>query len=197
MKMVKKILYILLCVAPLCAKDVRVRSSSALQKKLSSAPYSIVLFYDKSRDAMRDKTAKQKLIDIETMFRSLSNDDYYKDAQLQFIRADVARKGLVSSSRDYNLIRLPAFVIFLGRQLTDKLYGYAFRQTVEKFIAQNLKIKMDKAIKQADEQRKKNLEQAKINNLNRPYWYGPYGYGGFYPYWWYGPGWPYYRGFYW
>jgi cysteinyl-tRNA synthetase len=175
----------------LYAKDIRVRSIDKLSKKLAQAPYSLVLFYDKSRELMRNDEMKQKIGDMEAMFLSLSKDDYYKDANLQFIRAQVNKQDLQSAQQKYQLTELPAFAIFLGRQLKATLYGYVFRDAVEQFIEQNLKSKMEEIIKQADELRKKRLEEAKIRAYNRPYYYGPYWYGGYYPYWWYGYGRPY------
>ncbi len=198
MKTQRKTLFLLISFAAtsLCAKDIRVRSSEALRKKLSQSPYTVVLFYDKSRENMRDQKIKQKIIDMESMFRSLSKDDFYKDSKLQFIRAEVNRKGLQSVQRRYSLSRIPAFAIFLGRELKARLYGYVFRDTVENFIERNIKSKMEETIKQADVLRKKRLEEARIRALNTPWWYGPYWYGGYRPYWWYGYGRPYY-GMYW
>jgi hypothetical protein len=192
MNIQRKMLFLLILATSLCAKDIRVRSLDVLRKKLSQSPYTVVLFYDKSRENMRNKEIKQKIVDLESMFRSLSKDDYYKDANLQFIRAEVNREALQSVQRRYSLLQLPAFAIFLGRELKAKLYGYVFRDTVENFIERNLKSKMEETIKQADELRKKRLEEAKIRAYNRPYWYGPYWYGGYYPYWWYGYRRPYY-----
>ncbi len=192
MNIQRKMLFLLIPVTSLCAKDIRVRSSDALRKKLSQSPYTVVLFYDKSRENMQDKKIKQKVVDMESMFRSLSKDDYYKDANLQFIRAEVNRKGLQSVPRMYSLSQFPVFAIFLGRELKARLYGYVFRDTVENFIERNLKNKIEEVIKQANELRKKRLEEAKIRAYNRPYWYGPYWYGGYYPYWRYGYGRPYY-----
>jgi len=198
MKICKRAILFFLCASTLGAKDVRVKSMDALRKKLASSEYSIAVFYNTSRENMRNEVTKQKIKDLETMFKSMSKDSYYKDAKLQFIRADVDRRSLQIAPKRYNLTKLPAFVIFLGRQPLAALYGYIYRQQIDQFIAKNLKSRMDQAIKQANELRKKELEKAKIRAYNRPYWYGPYWYGGFYPYWWYGPGWrPYYRGWYW
>ncbi len=193
------ILFFALCVSAVCAKDIRVRSSEALRKKLTQAPYSLVLFYDDSREMKKDKNARDAIDNMEAMFRSLSKDAPYKDAQLQFIRAQVNREGLHSVLRRYELKQLPAFVIFLGREKQAVAYGNLYRDDVEQFIEMNLKNKMKEVIKQADELRKKRLEEAKIRAYNRPYIYGPYGYGPWlYPYGWYGYGRPYwYGGYYW
>jgi hypothetical protein len=193
------LLMIALSMGFLCAKDIRVRSSEALRKKLTQAPYSIVLFYDDSRELKKDKNARDAIVNMEAMFKSLSKEDYYKDAQLQFIRAQVNREGLHPVLRRYELKKLPAFVIFLGREKQSVAYGNLYRDDVEKFIAMNLENKMKDVIKQADELRKKRLEEAKIRAYNRPYTYGPYGYGPWlYPYGWYGYGRPYwYGGYYW
>ena len=52
------LLMIALSMGFLCAKDIRVRSSEALRKKLTQAPYSIVLFYDDSREIKKNKNVQ-------------------------------------------------------------------------------------------------------------------------------------------
>ncbi|HLE76562.1 MAG TPA: hypothetical protein VI521_02180 [Candidatus Babeliales bacterium] len=191
------VIWAFLSLGTLYAKDIRVRSADALRKKLAQAPYSLVLFYDNSRELKkRDAAARESIDDMEILFRSLSNDAHYKDAQLQFVRAETNRNELQSAIKSYDLSQLPAWVIFLDRQKQAVAYGNLFRDDVEQFIAMNLKNKMKETIKQADELRKKRLEEAKIQAYSRPYWYGPYwAGGGLYPYWWYGNGFPY--GWYW
>lgn len=178
------------------AKAARVRSMQDLRKKLATSEYSIVLFTDKSRDNMRNAVLKNKIKDMEAMFSSLSESDYYTNAKLQFIEADVNKRSLVEAPKAFRLYRLPALMIFFGRQPDAKLYGFVYRDTVERFINQHLSARMNRAIKEFDEQRKRDLEKAKIKAYNRDYIYGPYGYGGFYPYWSYGFGWPRYYGYY-
>lgn len=198
MKKVSFYIITLLFVSIAQAKDIRVRSSEALRKKLTQAPYSIVLFYNDSREARKDTALRSSIVNMESMFRSLSKEGYYRDAQLQFIRAQVNREGLHSVMRRYELQKIPAFAIFLGRQKQAVAYGNLYRDDVEQFIELNLKNKMKEIIKQANELRKKRLEEAKIRAYNRPYIYGPYGYGPWlYPYGWYGFGRPYWYGGYW
>ena len=189
---------VLLLANAVLAKDKRARSSEKLRSMLANAPYSLVLFFEKDRQSMKDKLRRQKISNMEKMFRSLSRDSYYKDAQLQFIRADVSRGDLKASIGRYNIKQLPSFVIFLGRELKSILSGFAFRDAVEDLIERNLKSKMSETIKQADELREKRLEESKIRAYNRSLWYpywGGYGWGvGPYwggPYWRYGYGRPY------
>jgi hypothetical protein len=143
---------------------------------------------------MRNTILKQKIEDIEIMFDSLSDDSNYQNARLQFVKADISHKKLGESQKRFKLFRLPAFMIFLGNQPDAKLYGYVYRDAVKKIINEHLKERMDKAIVKFKEQQKIKLEEAKIRAYNRPYFYGPYWYGGFYPYWWSGFGWPRYYG---
>ncbi len=193
----------LLFAQELGAKDKQARSSERLRSMLANAPYSLVLFFEKDRQSMKDKVYKEKIVNMERMFRSLSKDSYYKDAQLQFIRADVSHGDMNSALKRYDVNQLPSFVTFLGRELKSILPGFAYRDAVEELIQKSLKSNMEETIKQADELRKKRLEEARIGAYNRSYWYpygywGGWGFGGPYwggPYWRYGYGRP-YGGFY-
>ena len=186
------------------AKEKAISSSEALYKLLSKAPYSVVMFYEKSKENMKDKTIKQQISDLEVMFKSVSNNDEYKEADLQFLRVDVARKNLMSAAQRFNITKFPTFMLFVGREpipttISGSLsQGYIYRSQLEALINAYLKDRMQVHLKNKAESRAIALEKAKIRAYETaayaPYWYGYYGpYG--YPYWWYGyPYGPFYVG---
>ncbi len=192
----------------LSAKEKAVRSFESLQKYLTKAPYSVVMFYNKNKANLKNPKVKQQIKDIETMFQAVSKDPIYKDADLQFLTADLNRDKLRMATSQYSLNILPKFMLFLGRQplntpLASGLSsGYLYRTQLEALINSYLDKHMEKYLNEKAQARKVELEKAKIRAYNRaaygPWYgsfYGPYGY----PYWWYGH--PYglrpYWGFYW
>ncbi len=177
------------------AKDRRVRSVGSFDSMLARAPYSVVLFYDKSRENMRDPDMKGVIKGLETMMRSLSKDPNYKEADLQFLRVDVARRNMDELATRYRVTMYPTALLFFGREAVgSRLTGKVYREQLEALINQNFGTKMKEIMKEKAAQRKRELERARIRAYQwsawGPYWYGPYGYGGSYPYWRYGYGRP-------
>lgn len=199
----KKILIALLTVfmLPVIAKDIRVRSKDDFFAKLSSAPYTLAIFYDRDREIMKDKEIVRSIKDLEIQTKSLSQNPFYKGADLQFMRVDLDRKELESVAQQFNITTLPTYLLFVGRELVGKpLVGFAYRSQVQKFIDQNLLDNMNSYMKEKQQQRARDLERAKIRAYNNAYLWGPY----WNPYWSYGyaPYWgfgyrPYYRWYYW
>ena len=187
-------IFCLFCVASLSAKDRRARSADSFYTLLSKAPYSIAMFYDKSKDNMRNEEIREQIKAIETMFRSLSKDPNYKEANLQFVRVDVARRNLDSVAQQYAITKFPTFMTFLGREpiAGQRVQGYAYRTRIQSLIDRSLKREMQQTLKEKEAQRKRELERARIRAYQRaswwPYYSGPYWYGGGYPYWRYGYG---------
>ncbi len=175
-------------------KDKRARSADAFYRLLSSAPYSLVVFYDRSKSAMRNDVTKEDIKDLEVMLRSLSKNPLYKGADLQIVRVDIGRRDLGKVAQEYAIETLPTYMIFLGREpIGNKLTGFAYRSKVNALIDQNLKEKMNVRLKEKEKERKRELEAARIRAYNRAYYWGPYWYGGYYPYW---RG-PYFRSYWW
>lgn len=194
----KKVGVFFLCIGVttfLYAKEKRARSAAEFNRLLSAAPYSLVVFYDRSKNAMRDDDAKNNTKDMEIMIRSLSKNPLYKGADLQFVRVDVSRRDLSNLLQTYAVTTLPTFMVFVGRQpYEDRVTGFAYRSQVNTLITSSLQEKMAIYMKEKERQRQRELERARIRAYNRAYlWgWGPYWYTGYYPYW---RG-PYYR-FYW
>jgi hypothetical protein len=184
------VMMLLMGIVGICrAKDVRVTSSERLYRLLAQSPYSLVVFYDRSKDAMKDPATKQNILDLETMMQSLSKSPFYKDTDLQFIRVDISRQDVVDAVKNFSIQIVPTFMVFLGREpLTERLTGFAYRPQVMNFIDQNLKNEITQYMKKKEEQRKRELQMAQIRAYNQLYLWGPYWYTGYYPYW-YGPYW--------
>lgn len=181
-----------LMINAMCAKDKAVRSADSFDTVLARAPYSVVLFYDNSRENRRDPAMRGEIKGLETMFRELSRDPSYKEAELQFVRVDVARHGLAEVAQRYQLRTFPAAMLFLGGKATGaQLMGKIYRDELSTLIDRTFKSQMESVLKEKEQQRRRELERARIRAYNAAYW-GPYwGWGYGYPYggWRYGGYW--------
>lgn len=168
------------------AKESKVASTDKLYQLLAAAPYSLVFFYN------RDANNRQNIRDTMIMLRSLRKDPTYHDANLQIIIADVSRDQLMSALERYGITTIPTFITFIGQeQVGEQLQGFTDRAPLMAFIDKNLEPQMNKYLQEKKEQRKRELEIARIDAYKRNYWLGSpywdsYWYGGYYPYW-FGP----------
>lgn len=186
---------------PTIAKDIRVRSADDFFAKLSSAPYTVAVFYNRDKEVAKDKQTLRSIKDLEIQIKSLSQNPFYKGADLQFMRVDLDRKDLASVAQQFGIEALPTYLLFVGREMVgNPLVGFAYRSKVQKFIDQNLLDNMNIYMKEKQQQRARELERAKIQAYRNAYLWGPY----WNPYWSYGyaPYWgfgyrPYYRWYYW
>ena len=183
----KALLLIISIVAYAQGKERRARSLESFNKLISAAPYSLAIFYNRDKTAMRNDATKSAINDMEIMLRSLSKNPRYKAADLQIIRVDIARRDLDETVQRYNLSTLPAFMTFIGREPTDqRISGFAYRSQVKALIKRTLKQKMDIYLHEKQKQRNRQLKIARIRAYNRAYLWGsywPYWYSGYYPYW--------------
>ncbi len=176
---------------------VRASSDDSFRKTLARSPYAVVVFYDKSRENMRDPQIKNKISDLEDMFTSLSKNPDYVEAELVFIRVDVARSGLMSVAQSYGIRTFPAFRLFVGDQMIRGvgINAYAYRAQVQSLINTHLQSYMQNVMQEKQRKRERDLERAKIQAYERAAYWGPYWNGyGYYPYWagpYWGPGWGY------
>ncbi len=179
----------LVCIPSLNAKYKKARSVDSFYGLLARAPYAVALFYDKSKDNMRDEAIRRSIKDLEIMFRSLSKNPAYKEADLQFIRVDVARRDLSSLAEQYRIRYYPTAMTFVGRELVGQpIAGKLYREQLQSLINQNLGQKMQAVMKEKQKQRQRELQRARIRAYQwaawGPYWYGGYGgYYGYRPYW--------------
>lgn len=185
----------LFCISAMSAKDKKVRSVDSFYRLLARAPYSVALFYNRSKENMRDEEKRRSMKDLEIMFRALSKNPDYKESDLQFVRVDVARRDLNSLAAQYRITYYPTAMLFVGREpVAQPITGKLYREQLQDYIEQHLKQKMQVVIKEKQKQRQRELERARIRAYQwaawGPYWYGPYGYYGYRPYWRYGYGWP-------
>lgn len=179
-------------------KDKKATSYGSFYDQLARSPYAIALFYDKSKENMRDPRIKEDIKELGLMFHSISEDPEYKDADLLFIQVDVSRADLSSLVRNLRINQLPAVQLFVGREAVNgaTIQGSIAREQVHNLIDKYLRKKIDEYLKDKDAARARELERAKIRAYNNAYW-GPYWYGGYgYPYWggYYGPGYGFYYG---
>ncbi len=168
-------------------KVKKARSDKKLNIMLSKSPFSAVMLYPEIKELRRDKSWRSQLRDTQIMFRSVSDDDFYKAADLNFIQAKVDSDFALAAQK-YNVKDVPKFLLFQGREpMYGTLAGFIYRDQLENFINRNLKTELDQRLKEKQKERKRQLEQAKINAYNRAYRWGPYwgsywGYG-YWPYW--------------
>lgn len=174
-----------------CSSWARVKKARSYKKLniiLSKSPFSAVMLYPETKELRRDKSWRSQLRDTQIMFRSVSDDDFYKAADLNFIQAK-ANKGFAEAPRKYNVQDVPKFLLFQGREpMYGTLAGFIYRDQLENFINRNLKTELDQRLKEKQKAQKRKLEQAKIDAYNRAYQWGAWG-----PYWAYGY-WPYWQG---
>ncbi len=186
------LIFIFIAFSTAVARDIKVVSTDKLYRLLAAAPYSLVLFYNRDKSAIRDETIRQNISDTEIMLRSLSRSPLYDGADLQIILADVSRGNLAQALEEYKVTTIPTFMTFIGRAPAgDQLSGFADREPLTEFIDKNLKEQINKHMQEKAAKRERDLETARIDAYNRNYWLGsPYWdsfwYGGYYPYW-FGP----------
>lgn len=192
----KLLLAMFFCVSVGVQAKVRsVRSLDDFMKRVSRAEYSVALFVDKSKENMRNDEKKRLIKDLEIMFKSVSDDSQYKDADLQFLSVDVARKNAIQIAQNYAITAFPATIVLLGRQAVAGALrqGNIYRDQLQQLIDTHLSTQMSEVMKRKAEAQKRALERAKVRALTYPNWgYG--GYWGGYPYWGWGGG---YYGGYW
>lgn len=177
-----------LIIPSVITKDKRVSSADAFESTLAKAPYSVVLFYDNSRENRKDPEMRGIIKGLESMMRSLSRDPEYREADLQFLRVDISRRHLDELAQRYGVKTFPTVMTFLGREATgSRLTSNVYRDPVRSLINQTLKTQMNQVLKEKAQQRKRELERARIRAYNYASW-GPY-WGWGYPYWGYGGYW--------
>jgi len=170
----------------LVARDKRARSDRSFSGDLAKSPYAIVMFYDKSKENMRSKPIKQSITDMEAVFESLSKDPEYSDADLLFLKVDVARDDLRSVASHYTVQLFPTFMIFIGDTPIKqaRISGFASRAQLQNLIDTSLQTRINSYLKEKDAARERALQRAQIRAYNRAYWYpyGGWGWGYGYPY---------------
>lgn len=192
------LLFFIVASCALFAKDKHARSYDSFYNQLAKSPYAAVLFYDKSKQVMKNDRLKEQIKELELMMRSLSKDPEYKDANLLFLRVDIDRDDLASIARQLRIHVFPTVQLFVGRTPVSGaiIQGSVTRAGINNLIDHYLRKQIDEYLKEKDEARKRALQRAQIRAYNRAYW-GPYWYGGYgYPYWggYYGPGYGFYYG---
>ncbi len=105
-------------------------------------PLSAVMLYPETKELRRDKSWRSQLRDTQIMFRSVSDDDFYKAADLNFIQAKVDSNFAIVAQK-YNVKDVPKFLLFQGREpMYGTLAGFIYRDQLQNFINRNLKTEL-------------------------------------------------------
>ena len=180
-------------------KEFRVRSVSKFDKLVSKYRYAVVMLYRSDKETKRDSELRQKIKDLQVMFKSLSKVSRYKETDLQFLNVNVAKKDLSEVMQRLGIQTVPTFVLFNGgvpirdqNKHIAKLQGSVYRNQLQEFIEKHLSEQLEDVIEAKEKERKRKLEEARIRYYEQPYY--PYGYPGYYYY--YPYGYRYYRHYY-
>jgi hypothetical protein len=191
---------------PVSAKETGVSSERKLQDLVIKNQYAVLMLYQEDSQTRKDKMKREQIRQLREMFEAVSSDTVYKEADLAFLSANVAKKGVAFLPDRYKiqLQELPAFVIYKnskpakganGQPLV--LTGFVDRGKLQDFINQNLEAELQDVLEEKAEARKAELEEARIRSYYAPRVYFGLGFGGGYPPYW---GWGYRRrwgGWYW
>ena len=174
-------------------KEMRAKSNRALDMLLAKSRYAVVMIYRSDKETKRDKELRSSIKEQEAVFRSLSNSREFVEAELSFVRVNVAKDELFEFAQEHGVTQLPTFMLFVGGVPVKKadgsevvkLEGFKARLELDAFINKHLEDGMDEMLEEKEEALKRKLQQARIRHYERPYY--PY----FYPYWHY----PYWGGY--
>lgn len=189
---------------PLFAKEVTVKSDRRFQDLIINNQYAVLMLYKEDKETRKDKQLTTKLRQLRETFKAVSNEPFYKEADLLFLTINVADKEVNYIPNKLQIQKLPAFVIFKNskplRTMAGSsagqsaiLSGFVDRGNLQDFIDQNIGDDLEDVLDEKAEIRKRELEEAKIRSYYAPRFYVGVGYG--YPYSWYPYG--YYGGWGW
>jgi hypothetical protein len=175
------------------ADMAEIRSRSKFERLLDKRSLVVALFYKNDRDTRKNKDLTRNIAELERMFKRISEDGRYKDAQVMFVRINVASKDAQVIADEYGVITLPTFMLFSegrpvhtggssSRIATKRgfIRGNALSFFIDEYFGETIN-----TIVQINAERRRHRERS-----HNSYTYVGYGVGA-YPY--YGPyGYPYY-----
>ena len=181
------------------AKEVSVSSEKKFYRRLDKHDLAVVMFYKEDREVRKDRVLKQRIKNLENMFKATSTIRRYEEANIVFIKVNTAKNAVSDLHRDFQVTKLPAFVVFkYNTPVRDEqknivqLNGFVSREALKEFIDKNLEDAIDDIIEEKGEIRKRKLEEERL----RYRYYGPYFNYGYSPYYYHSPyyyGYPYGR----
>lgn len=165
------------------AKEIPVKSDRRLQDLIIKNQYAVLMIYQEDQETKKDKNMREQLRQLREMFKAVSSDTFYKEADLAFLTANVASKELDYLPRRYQIKTLPAFVIFKNSKSAEVaagqplvLSGFVDRGQLQDFIDENLKAELEDVLKEKAEARKAELEEARIRSYYAPSVYFVFGF---------------------
>jgi hypothetical protein len=167
---------LLLCIIGTLYSKVNESSSPRLfDRYLGRAPYAVVMFYEKDREALRDNKKLSHTVQVlSDMFDGVSDRSRYKDAGLVFLKVNVSREKLLEVAQSYDVTKFPTFMLFnFGKPVSDAmLSGNIASKALESFIESYLKDHLDTIIENKEIIHERRLQDVRYNT---PYWYWGYG----------------------
>ncbi len=189
---------------PLISKEITIRSQDKLDRSLARYPIAVLFLYDRKGTCPEARRSVEKAL---TIFKQTSRDSYFRDAGLQFLVVDTGANLLSDYVCDAcQVLELPAVIAFEQGQLmvnsegmVDALYSLRNRAQLTQFIQDTLGAQLQEQIEQKDAERKRRLEESRIQFYESAYdplegdYAGDYSWA--YPYWGYGYGEPFGPGY--
>lgn len=183
----------------LISKEVVIRSQDKLDRSLARYPAAVLLVYDSKVFTCQNKESIKKAM---TVFRELSRDCYYRQADLPFFVVDISSRKIGRSiGYCWQLTNLPAIIVIQeGQPVGDAqgnikvLHQLVNRGQLTQFIDDTIGEQLQLLIAQKDEDRQRRLAEARIQYYESSYaplegdYAGDYSWA--YPYWGYGYGYP-------
>ncbi len=180
------------------AREKKVRSEKSFYKLVSREELAVVMFYEKNKETKRDPEMRRNIKDLEYMFRSASKKPLYREARVQFLQVNIAKRKLDLLAQSFNVTQMPTFMLFKNGipYKSDgaivQLKGTVKREQLIAFIDEHFEERIDEIMKDIVEYRKQRAQVRRYRYYSRPY-YSPYFYyRPYYNYWYY----PYRHGYY-
>jgi len=178
------------------SNEVTVSSWRQFEKVTNKFRYAVVMFYYNHSQMHEDEQLQGDIDELKRMFRAVSREQRYENADVVFLRINLAWEGAgkISNAFDITNATIPSFLLIKNgdavRVSFNKpimLIGYVDRDQLIAFIDKHWHDELiDEAERVEDEKERRREEQ-------RTYWYydpWPYYYGWGWP--WYGRRWGWY-----
>lgn len=176
---------------PVVGKVVKVRSKRAFDRLVDREfDHAIAMFYYADPDTYQDHKLSDDIDFLKGNFRAASRVPFYKDAEMGFLRVNVARSDLDKVADRYGVNSYPAYLLFrFGQKLGAQRNDYLSSSKIESFIDGTLKDQLKAAVKRKERIRK----ERRHHHYGGPWYYNyhwPY-HGWGYHHWPYHHGYPY------
>ncbi len=182
----------------LVGKITSVKSERRFNKLTVRNELVVVMFYDREKKKARDRKEREEQREyydkLFAMFKSASKIFDYKEAEVKFLKVNLARKKAADLQHDFDIIETPTFMLFKdGSPVRDEkgaiaqLKGIVSREKLREFIDKYFEERIEEIMNQKEEIRRRRLEELRYRRYYYPYYYGYYPYY-YRPYWGFGFG---------